>query len=140
MLTNDQLNNHPHPLIRAHTLSIRIEQLRAELLAEETELNQIFLHCKEQGISAQDGYRIITKTSTRREIIPARFKEFFPEANEILLSKEAARLGTMLDKLTTERVLPSITVEAAKMYVGNKNLDGACSIHVTEKSKVVEDA
>jgi hypothetical protein len=63
----------------------------------------------------------------------------FPDANDILVSKYAAYIGTELDKLVTTKILPSIKIEDAKELVGNTILDKACEFSITEKISIVKE-
>jgi hypothetical protein len=139
MLTTIQLLEMKNPIVRALTLQDQIAALKADLAGIEIEYNQIIMHCKEQGYLKEAGYVISTKITPKRTIDPYLFREQFPEANAILVQKQAAFLGSELDKLVALKVLPSIRIEDAKELVGNTMLDSACRFSATEKTSVVKE-
>lgn len=103
------------------------------------EYNQIINHCKEKGIGTQDGYTLYTKRKEIRRVDPDLFARTFPEENAILVRKQAAFIGTELDKLVQSRVLPSINVKDAEELVGKIPLMRACILSVSEKISVVKE-
>jgi len=139
MLTNTELDAEKHPLRHAHAIQLAMERLQMDLAGLQTEYNQLILYCKEKGIERQDGYTVSVKTDTRRKIDPELFARTFPDANNILVQKQAAFMGTELDKLVQTHILPAIKIEDAKELVGNFLLDKTCVISVTEKVKIVKE-
>ena len=128
-----------HPLSRASQLQELIENLKQEVAGKEVEYRQILEYCREHKIVSQDGFAVSTKLSTRRIVDPKKFAAMFPEENKILVAKLAAFMGTELDKLTVSKLLPNIRVEDAKELVGNRILDDACIISVSEKVTIVKE-
>lgn len=139
MLMNNELATHPHPLIYAYNLQKKIQAMKDDIAGMEVEFNQIILHCKEVGLMSQDGFVVKAKQTVRRTIDPVLFAMDFPDANDILVSKYAAFIGTELDKLITTKILPSIKIEDAKDLVGNVVLDKACKFSITEKISIVKE-
>jgi|WetSurMetagenome_2_1015567.scaffolds.fasta_scaffold02467_15 hypothetical protein len=139
MLTTIQLSEMKNPILKALRLQDQIAALKNDLAAAEVEYNQIIMHCREEGYLKEAGYVISTRITTKRVIDPTLFANQFPEANAHLVQKQAAFLGTELDKLVSMKILPSIRVEDAKELVGNTLLDSACRFTVSEKTTVVKD-
>jgi hypothetical protein len=129
-----------NPILRAVHIQDRIAQLKEELSGLEVEYNQIVLHCREHGYLSEAGYTISTKITPKRTIDPFLFANQFPEANQILVQKQAAFLGSELDKLVSMKILPSIRIEDAKELVGNTLLDSACRFSATEKTTIVKES
>jgi hypothetical protein len=139
VLTSKELDVDEHPLRHALAIQQAIERLTAELEGLQVEYNQIVLHCKEKGIGKQDGYALITKKRMIRKVDPDLFARTFPEENAILVQKEAAFIGTELDKLVQSKVLPSITVKDAEELVGSIPLMKACVVNVIEKVSIEKE-
>lgn len=140
MLTSKELDIDEHPLRHALAIQQAIERLTMELEGLQVEYNQIILHCKYKGIDKQDGYALHTKRREMRKVDPDLFSRTFPEENSILVQKQAAFIGTELDKLVQSRVLPSITIKDAEELVGKIPLMKACVISVSEKISVVKES
>jgi hypothetical protein len=136
---NNELDVHPHPLIYAYNLQKKIQAMKDDIAGMEVEYNQIVQYCTTVGLTNQDGFAIKAKQSIRRTIDPVLFAMDFPDANDILVSKYAAFIGTELDKLVTTKILPSIKIEDAKELVGNAILDKACKFSITEKISIVKE-
>lgn len=139
MLTSKELSLDEHPLRHAHAIQQAIERLQIELEGLQVEYNQIILHCKEKGIVARDGYAIHTRRREIRKVDPDLFARTFPEANALLVQKQAAYMGSELDNLVQKKVLQSIKVQDAEELVGKIPLARACTINVVEQVSVVEE-
>ena len=140
MLTSKELDVDEHPLRHALAIQQAIERLQIDLDGLLIEYNQIINHCKEKGIGKQDGYVLYTKRKEIRKVDPDLFARTFPEENAILIQKQAAFIGTELDKLVQSRVLPSINVKDAEELVGKIPLMRACILSVSEKISVVKES
>jgi len=136
MLTSKELDVDEHPIRHALAIQQAIERLQMELDGLLIEYNQIINHCKEKGIGKQDGYVLRTKKRMIRKVDPDLFARTFPEENAILVQKQAAFMGTELDKLVQSKVLPAITVKDAEELVGSIPLMKACVINVIEKVSI----
>jgi hypothetical protein len=139
VLTSKELDVDQHPLRHALAIQQAIERLQIELEGLQVEYNQIILHCKEKGISKQDGYTVCIRRREIRKVDPDLFARTFPEENVILVQKQAAFMGTELDKLVQSKVLPSITVKDAEELVGKIPLMKACVLSVSEKITIEEE-
>lgn len=139
MLTSKELDVDEHPLRHALAIQQAIERLTMELEGLQVEYNQIIEHCKEKGIGKQDGYVLARKSRGIRKVDPDLFARTFPEENAILVQRQAAFMGTELDKLVQSKVLPSITVKDAEALVGSIPLMKACTLNVVEKFTVEQE-
>ena len=139
MLTSKELDVDEHPLRHALAIQQAIERLQIELDGLQVEYQQLILHCKEKAIERQDGYTLLTKRREIRKVDPDLFARTFPEANAHLVAKQAAFMGTELDKLVQSKVLPAIAVKDAEELVGKIPLMKACTLNVIEKITVVEE-
>lgn len=141
MITNDELEIHPHPLRRAYQIQKLIESLEMDIAAARTELAQITIYCREKNKLTDSGYSIVVKTSTRHSVNPEKFKEAFPEANEHLVQLFVTGWQSDLKRIQDTGVLPDITVANALREVGKAHLyEKACDKHVSEKVTIVADS
>ena len=139
MLTNNELSLDAHPLRHALAIQQAIERLQIELEGLQVEYNQIILHCKEKAIERQDGLTIHTRRKEIRKVDPDLFARTFPEANQHLVQKQAAYMGSELDNLVQHKVLKSISVKDAEDLVGKIPLMKACTLNIVEQVSVVEE-
>jgi hypothetical protein len=116
---------------RLDELATRIVARRNELAGLETEYGQILQFCLDNKIEQDGSYHLIKKPSSKRTVIPAKFAELFPEANDILLKRYLAYFNSELDKVTQTKILPAINVGDAKEVVGNTQLNAACEVKTT---------
>lgn len=128
MFTVKELQGLHHPLKVAYGRQCEMDTIAARLQFLEVEMNQIIEFCKENQKLEDGDYFIRTDRNVRRTINPIKFKEKFPELNEILVKKLAAYYGSELENLTVRRTLASINIKDVKNLVSKVALDEACDI------------
>jgi hypothetical protein len=138
MFTDDELSTMPHPLRRAWLLQEHLKKLKNEIEGTTVEYNQIVWYLKNLGLKEDDHYLMLVKPSERRHLLPEKFKELFPEANDTLLQIEHTAMIEDAKKLLESKVIPGLTLDNAKMYVGDKEITKACEVVKTEKITFVQ--
>lgn len=139
MFTTTQLDEDAHPILHAFAIQNAIERLQNELAGLQIEYEQLIQKCKEKGIDKQDGLSIVVKRKGIRKVDPTLFARTFPAENALLVQKEAAFIGTELDKLVQTKILPKIAVKDAEELVGKIPLMKACTMSMTERTVIAKD-
>lgn len=139
MMLNTALEALENPLQTAYAIQHQIAELEMRLQGLKTDYAQVINFCRDKNKTDNGGYHLTVKVTERRSVNPKRFSELFPEANETLLQSHLAYMSTEIEKIHVSGILPSITVENAKKYVGDKELSTACDISRSEQVKIVCD-